>query len=263
MKKLVNLLLIAGLVVATGGSASATLLFDRGLPSTNLNIAAGPDRSNVSWISGNPTGFTGDDFTIGTAGQSYRIDSLTVWGVQYQPLGSDIDNIWLYMGKAGGPLALMSTGSVTDNTNSNPNISHTFVSYPDASSTSVYEGGANPGDADFFIAQTTFSGLNFMVDGGMKYNFGVHGDKWLWWNHASNAALSGTPQDGADGKYLEFDTTNLSSVVEWDSNGNGWDKSSDINVQIDGAPVPEPGTIVLLGLGLAGIAGFRKKFKKQ
>ena len=257
MKKFICFLMVAVMVVASSGIASATLLFDRGLPDINLNNVAGSERSNVVWAGESDTGFTGDDFIIGTVGQSYAINSLTVWGAQYDPLSSDIDNIWLYLGKAGDSLALKSTGSVDGNTNSNPNISHSYVNYPGtASDYQVKSGGYFP------IAQTTFSGLNYIVNGGVKYNFGVRGDNWLWWNHASNAALSGTTQDGADGKYLEFDTADLSSVLVLDSYGNAWDKSSDINVRIDGSPVPEPGTILLLGLGLAGIAGFRKKFKK-
>lgn len=34
-------------------------------------------------------------------------------------------------------------------------------------------------------------------------------------------------------------------------------------IQAYGEPVPEPATIALLGLGIAGLAGYRKKFRKQ
>jgi hypothetical protein len=242
MKTLITICAVTVLCLCVSQASFGAILVDRGLPTANLNNAAGADRSNVTWASTNATGFTGDDFIIGTIGQSYVIDSLTVWGAQYNPLSSDIDNISLYLGQAGSSLALVSAGSVTGNTNSNPNISHIYVNYADG--TTYYEGN---GGVQYSICQTTFSGLNYAVDGGVKYNFGVNGDKYLWWNHASNAALSGSTQDGADGKYLEFDTANLSSVVVWDSLGNGWDKSSDINVQITG--VPEPATMCLLGLG--------------
>jgi len=114
--------------------------------------------------------------------------------------------------------------------------------------------------------------LNYTVQGGTTYNFGVlgdNGDGWdNWWGSASNAALSGTPQQGADGKYLEFNVGDLSSVTVWDSKSVGWDKSSDINVQVYGTaispqgnlPVPEPITMagVLLGVGALGRYWSRK-----
>ncbi len=240
VKKLAMICAVASLVIAS--QAHGALLFDRGLPTANLNSAAGANRSNVTWGGTGPTRFIGDDFMIGTIGQSYVIESLTVWGAQYDPLSDDIDNIWLYMGKTGDSLVLLSTGSVSGNTNSNPNITHSYVNYP-TTAISLYEGNEN----SYPISQTTFSGLNYAVDGGVKYNFGVDGDKYRWWTHASNAALSVSPQDGADGLFLEFDTTDLSSVVVHDSLPDSWDKSSDINVQIYG--VPEPGTVTLLTLG--------------
>lgn len=239
-------------------SAFAAILVDRGLPTANLNNAAGSDRSNVTWASTNPTGFTGDDFTIGAIGEKYLIDSLTVWGAQYNPLSLDINNIWLYLGKTGNALSMIETGSVTGNTNSNPKITHAYVTYSDNTG---YEGNSG-----YFypICQTTFSGLNYLVDGGVKYNFGVKGDNFLWWNHASNAALSGSTQQGSDDKYLEFDTANLSSVVEQDSNGNGWDKSSDINVKVTGNIVPEPATIIIWSLlGGLGMVFARRLGRKN
>ncbi len=76
--------------------------------------------------------------------------------------------------------------------------------------------------------------------------------------HAANATLSGSPQEGADNQFLEFDArgTFLGTV---DSNGNGWNKSSDINVQIFGKVVFSPksvpeSTAGLLTFALVGIS---------
>ena len=249
-------------LLCIGIAAQADLLFDRGLPSANLNNGAGSSRSNVTWQSEEANQFTGDDFVIGTAGQSYVIDSITVWGAQYNPLQLDVNNIWLYVGKAGDSLALLSTGSVTGNTNSNTKITHKFVTYADGQ-TDYYVGN---GGTAYSICETTFSGMNLLVDGGVKYDFGVKGDNWLWWSHASNAGLSGTTQSGADGLYKDFitstDLSNATFLRTEDSNGNGWDKSSDINVQITGNAVPEPMSIMLGIMGLGSVAGFKRLRRK-
>ena len=257
MKKIFAFLVVAGLVIGGSGIASAVTLFDRGLPDINLNNAAGSSRSNVSWSYGSayPDWFMGDDFTIGTTGQSYVINSLTVWGVQHDPLSTDINNVSLYLGQSGGTLGLLSSGSVTG---SNPNISFAFVNYP--STATNYQGSSG---SYIPIVETTFSGLNIVVQGGVTYNFGVLSDTGGWFNHASNAALSGTPQQGADGLMLAWNTSDLSTADVWDSNGSGWDKSSDINVRITGAPVPIPGALVLFGSGLLGLVGIgRKRLRK-
>ena len=56
------LLASAGGALASGGS----LVVDRGLPTANLNNAAGADRSNVAWSNGNDW-VSGDSFTVGSA----------------------------------------------------------------------------------------------------------------------------------------------------------------------------------------------------
>ena len=108
--------------------------------------------------------------------------------------------------------------------------------------------------------------VDFTVDmnitGGQKYNFFLDGlyppGPYTPFLHASNAALSGSTQQGADGLMLYLDkTTGL--VTIWDSYGNGWDKSSDFNVQVQGSQVPLPGTVLLLGSGLAGLAFYRRR----
>jgi hypothetical protein len=43
---------------------------------------------------------------------------------------------------------------------------------------------------------------------------------------------------------------------------NGAEYLSLAEVQVFGAPVPEPGTMLLLASGLAGLAGFRRRFKR-
>ncbi len=101
------------------------------------------------------------------------------------------------------------------------------------------------GNIFYTICETTFNNLDYNVQGGVRYNFGVYGlgtadNPEGWWSHASNAGLSGSPQDGDDGQYLMFNVNDLSSVTVVDSNGNGWDKSSDINVQVTGGLVPSP-----------------------
>ena len=58
-------------------SASAGLIVDRGLPTANLNNAAGPARSNVAWADSVATvGSMGDTFQL--ANWSI-IDDIRVW----------------------------------------------------------------------------------------------------------------------------------------------------------------------------------------
>ena len=83
--------------------------------------------------------------------------------------------------------------------------------------------------------------MAWVVDGGETYVFAADGIlqsgvPYYWFNHASNAALSGSPQQGADDLYLAWEQPDLDSFYPCDSgdsiNCGGWDKSSDLNVQI-------------------------------
>jgi hypothetical protein len=52
-------------------------------------------------------------------------------------------------------------------------------------------------------------------------------------------------------------------VIAWeDLNGGGDRDFNDLVVEVSVAPVPIPAAILLLGSGLVGLAGIRKKFKR-
>ena len=253
-----SLLVAAALILAVSTSAfSSSVIFDRGLPSANLNNAAGANRSNVSWAFADPQYLTGDDFSL-PAG-TWRIDSLTVWSPitaigSNQTIGTWSPNgITLYGGN-NGVSPLESSGAITGNAGANADVIFTPVNYPDG--TTFYEGQPT----QWQLWQVTFTNLNWVVQGGQLYQFGVNGPDAYWFNHASNAALSGTLQQGFDNQYLAFDMTNLAAGgTLLNSDGDGWDKSSDINVQITGEAVPEPLTMLAVIAGIGGIGAYIRK----
>lgn len=238
-------LALAGLTGVT--SASAATLVDRGLPTANLNNAAGPNRSNVAWLF---TGYTpadywlvGDTFT-NTSSDAWSINTIRLWSMKATESAS------LWGGIDGSPTigVVSSSGAISDAT------------YADSTN---YQGSSG--------AFRDMHQIDFAVDitlaAGQKYDFFFDGRSsdsgyTLAYAHASNAALSGSPQDGADDSMLYAQVLSgildPSSVGTWTSLGNGWDKASDVNVQVFGN-VPEPGTLTLLGLGLAGLGFARRK----
>jgi PEP-CTERM motif len=256
---------------ALAGLAHAGLIFDRGLPNdSSVNNAAGASRSNVSWQSGFSFDdlyyLVGDDFSFSGDGV---VDSITVYEVANNPVdsgvsslpGDEFANLTLYY----GPVASLDQSSST--------YDGQLVTYPSGAVT--YQGF---GGAFYDIYAITFSGLNFNVTSGTLYGFALDGtpsDQNDGTNtlllHASNAALSGTPQQGADNLFRYY--TLLGGIATFDSfcdtgdeeTCGGWDKSSDINVQINGtiqSAVPEPSSLGLMAFGLAGLlAAARKRFR--
>ena len=263
--------LVLAFFLSIGGLSPAPaspLLFDRGLPTANLNNATGVDRSNVAWAIGYyptaaPSSYTvfGDDFSIGRLGSTYHLDKITVWTVDDSPSTS-----YRLLGGLPGAISQVSTSASVSKV--------------------TYVGGASylgSSGTPYQIFQVDFS-VNWTIKGGKLYQFFIdapleyYGTDILWatsFLHASNAARSGSPQEGADGKLLQLtlDSGMPGSVTSWDSNSpNAWNKSSDANVQIYGTlvlpvpllhPVPLPPSLLLLGSGLAGLGLWRgrKLFK--
>ncbi len=236
-------------------AADSVPVVDRGLPTANLNNASGPVRSNVRW-GWHDHGFLGDDFTIGAPGERWVIDSIRTWAVpgaaefNFANLGDYYQDVRLHFGK--DHLTPISTAQLTQGSTDTDN-ENVHVTDAAAGGAMLYDDFGTP----LRVWQIDFTNLKQVVDGGTKYRFGVwglgrpvpgyEGKTFMWHNHASNAALSGNRQDGADGTLLLFDAAGRFEGT-FQSEGNGWDKPADINVQvfahrIDSHPAPKKPTV--------------------
>ncbi len=245
-------LALAGLAGVTSATAQSTLLVDRGLPTINLNGLNDPNRSNVAWAQSGYTAadywLVGDTFT-NTSSQTWNIDTIRLWTVG----GAGTATLW--GGIEGSTIGLVpGSGAISSATYANGN---NYIGY---------SGTSRP------MQQVDFS-VNITLAPGQTYDFfldGTGGLNTVPSAHASNAALSGSPQIGADGLMLEGEVVNGSfvqgSVGTWSSTPVSWDKVSDVNVQVMGAvaAVPEPETFAMLlaGLGLLGYVGHRRQQKE-
>ena len=220
--------------------AQSTLVCDRPLPIDNLNNDAGANRSNVAWSFGN-TWITGDDCTIGSAGETYVITKVRGWNTQGAPggleLGDRFKSISLYLGRPSQALTEVSTGSLAlgSSANSNPNIIHSRAQYTGGLD---YQGSST---SYIQIWENDFSNLVFVVNGGEKLYFSGDGllqddVNYNWFNHASNKDFSGNIQQDADHFFLGWDRADLLNFFACDTGGaircDGWDKSRDIKAHV-------------------------------
>ena len=243
--------LIAGtagiLMLATAQPLFAATLVDRGLPTANLNNAAGADRSNVAWAFTlyTPTSYwlVGDNFS-NTSAQSWQIDTIRVWTT------GQTDTAVLWGGVEGLGLTVLSSSYVmTDST------------YADASLYQTSSGnytGIHQIDFAVNIALGAGQTFDFFLDGS-----GSGGVTFVPFVHSSNAARSGSTQQGADDSMLYANVVGgaiaTADVGTWSSLGDGWDKPSDVNVQVIGT-VPDSGsTLALVGVALVGLSLRRRR----
>jgi hypothetical protein len=228
------------LVAMPARAADSVLAVDRGLPQINLNNTSGSARSNVRW-GWNDHGFIGDDFTIGAPGEHWVIDAIRTWTVPGHSevaahLGDYYQDVRLYLGTTSADLSPVATAQLAEGSDdvSNRNVA---ISEATGNGTLMFDEFGT----GLRIWQIDFVNLGIAVRGGSKINFGVWGmgravpgannATYTWFNHASCAAFSGNRQDGADGLMGKFDAAGRFEGT-LGADGNGWDKPSDINVQV-------------------------------
>lgn len=240
-------LLLTVALLSLQWQASADVLVDRGLPTSNLNNSAGANRSNVGWLFSQYTSadywLVGDTFQ-NTSSHTWNITSIRMWS--FKP----VSNVSIWGALAGS----LSFGAPTIGTIT------AGAQYANGQTYQVPNGNFKE------IYQLDFQ-VNFSLLPGQTYNFFLdgtgNGNYEIPFAHASNKDLSGTPQDGSDDSMLyaevvggNLDTT---TIGDWSSKGNGWDKPSDVNVQVFGT-VPDAGsTLMLLGTTLAGLGLIRRR----
>lgn len=224
-----------------GNAGASVMLVDRGLPIDNLNNSAGADRSNVAWAFGGYTRadywLVGDTFT-NTSSQTWNITSLRLWTT------TPIDTAKLWGSDGNTAAGVISSATYADGITS-------------------YQGSSG---AFRDMRQIDFA-VNIMLAAGETFTFYFDGTgntnpaTIVPFVHASNAALGGAPADGADNLMwaAHTDGTSILETESWTSLGNGWDKASDVNVQVFGTAIPEPGSVALVGIGLLGAFAARRR----
>ena len=240
---------------------AVSVLVDRGLPTANLNDPAGANRANIAFSAG---GYTPNDYTVlgdtfvNTSASVWSINDIRLWSVS--PLAtatllSGIDGSGVYGSTAG---TISATTYAVNDANGHNNFQAAGVMPP------LYY---DLWQLDFTVNITLAPGqtYDFFLDGTGNTATDFSGNALVVpYLHGSNAALSGSPQQGSDGMILLADVVNGSldpASITSDSSAQFWDKPFDFNVQVFGS-VPDAGsTLVLLSSALGGLALLRRRFQ--
>ncbi len=265
------LLVSVCLLVAASFANATTLLVDRGLPTSNVQIPNSDWTTQNNFASGNldvqavnadyadngPSVVAGDSFTAPTGNAAgYQITDIRMWirgGFSAPAYSSEFSSMGLMAGPAGGPLTTLAGVNATETDTAFPNgqapgyvlwqldfpVNITLAPGQQEAYAilPVSKPGGPAGYGNYYIA--------FLEATAVRDQIGVNpgGDGYVqdyYWQDPTNA----------DGKL--FDSITFPNIY-------GGVPADDFSVQVFGDAVPEPITMSLVGMGIFGLGGYIRR----